>query len=80
VRQSFQFSDSIYFEISKIGNYRQRRDLREVIETLCRFMVVTSRSVVSSHEIEALLDRIAGPNPNPVNRMDYLDWATLSSN
>src|SRR3984893_13375962 len=70
----FPISDSIYFEISKIGPYRQRRDLREVIETLSRFMVVTSRSVVSSHEIETLLDRIVGPNPKPVNRMDYVDW------
>lgn len=70
----FPISDSIYFEISKIGPYRQRRDLCQVIEALSRFMVVTSRSVVSSHEIEALLDRIAGPNPKVVNRMDYLDW------
>jgi len=70
----FPISDSIYFEISKIRSYRQRRDLREVIETLSRFMVVTSRSVVSSHELETLLDRMVGPNPKPVNRMDYVDW------
>src|SRR5260370_38640748 len=38
------------------------------------FMVVTSRSDVSAHEIEYLLDRIAGPNPKPINSMDYLDW------
>jgi hypothetical protein len=63
-----------YLRISKIATYRQRRDLREVIETLSRFMVVTSCSLVSSHEIEALLDRIVGPNPKPVNRMDYVDW------
>jgi hypothetical protein len=71
---AFPISDSIYFEISKISKHRQRRDLRQVIERLSRFMVVTSRSVVSSHEIEALLDRIVGPNPNPINRMEYLDW------
>jgi hypothetical protein len=70
----FPISDSIYFEISKIATPRQRRDMREVIETLSRFMVVTSRSVVSWHEIEALLDRIVGPSAKPVNRMDYLDW------
>lgn len=28
----FPISDSIYIEISKIGQYRQRRSLREVIE------------------------------------------------
>ncbi len=70
----FPISDSIYFEISKIGPYRQRLHLCEVIETMSRFMVVTSRSVVSTHEIESLLDRIAGPNPKPINSMDYLDW------
>lgn len=32
------------------------------------------RLFVSSHEIEALLDRIVGPSPQPINTMDYLDW------
>jgi len=67
-------ADSIYFEISKIRPHRQRRDLLEVIEAMSRFMVVTSRSVVSAHEIEALLDRVAGPNPKPIRSMNYLDW------
>lgn len=70
----FPISDSVYFEISKIGLHRQRRDLLEVIEAMSRFMVVTSRSVVSAHEIEALLDRVAGPNPTPIKSMNYLDW------
>lgn len=70
----FPISDSIYFEISKIRQFRQRRDLREVIEKVSRNMVVTSRSVISSHEIESLLNRIIGPNPRPINSMDYLDW------
>jgi hypothetical protein len=39
-----------------------------------RYFVVTARSVISVHEIEALLDRIVGPNPEPINTMDYLDW------
>ncbi|HET7438079.1 MAG TPA: hypothetical protein VFJ56_01160 [Nitrospira sp.] len=71
---AFPISDSIYFEISKIRLHRQRRDLLEVIEAMSRFMVVTSRSVVSAHEIEALLDRVAGPNPKPIRSMNYLDW------
>jgi hypothetical protein len=73
-RAVFPISDSIYFEISKIRQHRQRRDLREVIEKVSGYRVVTSRSVVSSHEIEALLDRIVGPSPQPINTMDYLDW------
>lgn len=70
----FPISSTIYIEISKIGQYRQRRDLREVIEQVSRYMVVTSRSVVATHEIEAVLDGIVGPNPHPINTMDYLDW------
>lgn len=70
----FPISDTIYIEISKIGQYRQRRDLREVIEQVSRYMVVTSRSVVATHEIEAVLDGIVGPNPHPINTTDYLDW------
>lgn len=34
--------------------------------------MVTSRSVISAHEIEALL--VVGPNPHPINSMEYLDW------
>ncbi|MCP4306258.1 MAG: hypothetical protein GY788_15600 [bacterium] len=70
----FPISDTVYFEVSKIGQYRQRRDIREVIERISRFMVVTGRSVVSAHEIEALLDEKLGPNPRPINTMLYLDW------
>jgi hypothetical protein len=73
----FPISDTIYGEINKIGQHRQRRHLREVIETVSRFKVVTSRSVVSVHEIEALLDSLIGPNPTPINTMDYLDWGVL---
>jgi hypothetical protein len=73
-RAVFPMSDSIYVEASKIRGYRQRRDLREVIEKLSGYLVVTSRSVVSAHEVEAMLDRIIGPSPRPINTMDYLDW------
>ena len=73
-RAVFPISDSIYFEVSKIGPYRQRRDLREVIERVCGYRVVTSRSVISAHEIEALLDDLVGPNPHQINSMEYLDW------
>lgn len=70
----FPISDTIYFEVSKIGQYRQRRDIREAIERVSKYLVVTSRSVVSTHEIEALLDRLVGANPTAINRMPYLDW------
>lgn len=70
----FPISDSIFMEIAKIGSYRQRHDLREVIERVSRYLVVTSRVVVADHEIEGLLDRLVGPSSNPINEMDYLDW------
>lgn len=73
-RAVFPISDSIYIEISKIRAYRQRRDLREVIEKLSGYLVVTARSVASSHEIEAMLDGIVGINPRPIKAVDYLDW------
>jgi hypothetical protein len=73
----FPLSDSLYFEVSKIPVYRQRRNLREVIERLSGFMVVTSRAVVAVHEIETLLDKRAGPSRNPINETNYLDWGVM---
>ena len=73
----FPISASIYIEISKIRNYRQRCDLRAVIEQVSRYMVVTSRFVIATHEIEGLLDRLVGLNSQPINTMDYLDWGVF---
>lgn len=70
----FPISDAIYTEVSKIGQYRQRRHIRQAIETISRFVVVTSRPVIATHEVENLLDEVVGPNPLPINTMDYLDW------
>ena len=73
----FPISLSIYVEILKIRDYRRRCDLRKAIELLSEYKVVTPRSVISMHEIEALLDHIVGPNPEPINTMDYLDWGVF---
>ena len=70
----FPLSEHIYAEIAKINSYRQRRDLREVIEQVCRYMVVTSLTVVVTHEIESVLDQTVGPSPVPLNTTNYLDW------
>ena len=70
----FPLSVYIYAEISKIANHRQRRDLRKVIELVCRHMVVTPLTVVVAHEVEALLDKVLGPRPLPLNSTNYLDW------
>ena len=70
----YPISFAIYIEIMKIRDRRRRSDLRKVIEHLGGFMVVTAKHVVVAHEIEALLDDLHGPSPDPVNTMDYLDW------
>ena len=70
----FPLSEYIYAEIAKITSYRQRGDLREVIEQVCQYMVLTSLSTVVTHEIEAVLDQTVGPNPVPLNTTNYLDW------
>ena len=70
----FPLSVYIYTEISKITNHRQRRDLREVIELICRHMVLTPLTVVVAHEVEALLDKVLGSRPLPLNSTSYLDW------
>ena len=73
----FPVSLPIYVEVLKIGDYRRRSDLRKVIERLGRFAVVTSRHVIATHEIEALLDELVGPSPDPINHVDYLDWGVF---
>ena len=73
----FPISLTIYAEILKIRNHRQRSDLRQAIEHLSRFFVITSRDVVVTHEVEALLDELIGPNPEPINPTAYLDWGAM---
>lgn len=71
---AFPISDAIYMEVSKIGQHRHRRDLRDVIELVSQYRVITSRVVIANHEVEALLDELVGPSSRPINEMDYLDW------
>lgn len=78
-RAVFPISDSTFFEVSKIAQFRQRRDLRDVIEVVSGFLVVTSRSAISTHEIERALDEIVGPSSRPINSMNYLDWGVAGA-
>ena len=70
----YPISLSIFTESLKISNRQRRKCLRKIIERLSRYMVVTNQFVVATHEIEALLDHKVGPNPTPINSVDYLDW------
>ena len=73
----FPLSLPIYVEVMKIREHRRRSDLRKVIERLSGFAVVTNRHVITTHEVEALLDELVGLNPNPINPMTYLDWGVF---
>lgn len=70
----FPLADATYMEVSRIASYRQRRDLADVMQALSRFVVITSRSLIADHEVEALLDRVVGPRPEPIAQVAYLDW------
>jgi hypothetical protein len=73
-RAVFPLSATTYMEVSRIGRYRQRHDLREVIEVVSRYAVVTPRDVILRHELEALLSALDGPSPYGVNSIPYLDF------
>jgi hypothetical protein len=70
----FPISDTIYVEIGKMANRQYRRELREVIEMISGYRVITSRPDIATHEIETLLDARVSPNPTPINTLPYLDW------
>jgi hypothetical protein len=70
----FPLSDTIYFEVCKMASYERRRAPREVMEQLSQFLVVASRSDISTHELESMLDGLVGPNEVPINTMPHLDW------
>ena len=76
-RAVFPLSFSIYVEILKIRGHRRRSDLRNVVELLSGFAVVSNRHVIATHEIEALLNDLVGPNPDPIRPAKYLDWGVL---
>jgi hypothetical protein len=73
-RALFPLSEVIFMEVSRNSQRRQRRHLADVMEQLSRFYVVTSRTVLATHEIEAMLEAKFGPHPMPVAATDYLDW------
>lgn len=65
-RALFPIADTIYVEVSKINQHRQRRDVRHVIEALSGYYVVTSLPTIANHEIEPMLDQLVGPSRRPV--------------
>jgi hypothetical protein len=54
-----------YMEMAAITDPRQRADVAAIMEELSRFATLLSRTVVIRVEIEALLDAVARPRPDP---------------
>lgn len=78
-RACFPLSFYTFVELAKNSNYEQRKRLGHAIEQVSLFFVVTSLHVVASHEVEALFNKIIGPNPNPFGFVRYLDWGVMRS-
>ena len=70
----FAISGTLYVEISKIRQHRQRLALREVIEPLSQYTTLIHLSYVVQHEVEALLDHMIGPGTRPMVTIDLLGW------
>ena len=52
-----------YFELLKIENRRQRRDLADVMENVTQFRTVLCRATIMRKELEAALDSALGLEP-----------------
>ena len=73
----FPFSELILMEITNIGQHRQRKDLREVLEALSGFKVVTSRSIVMELELDSMLNACLGHFDTGFNEVPHLDWGVM---
>lgn len=73
-RAVFPLSDTIYIEVGKMANRQYRRELREVMEQISGYRVISSRPDIATHEVETLLDDRVGPSRRPINMLPFLDW------
>ena len=64
-------------EIANIGQHRQRRHLREVLEPLSGFMVVASRPNIMELELDSMLNQCLGHFDTGFNEVPYLDWGVM---
>lgn len=76
-RAVFPFSELIFMEITNIGQHRQRRNLREVLEAVSGFRVVTSRTIIMELELDSMLNEHLGHYDSGFNEVDYLDWGVM---
>ena len=76
-RAVFPFSELIFMEITNIGQHRQRRNLREVLEAVSGFRVVTSRTIIMELELDSMLNERLERYDAGFNEVDYLDWGVM---
>ena len=73
-RAIFPVCASLYMEINRIQNYRQRRDIRAAIECVGGFKSILDLSRQAMHEIEAALDNFIGKRLVPCSNDQYIGW------
>lgn len=49
------------------------------MDRISRYLVITSRSVIADHEVEASSDRLIGPSPQPIRTIAHLDWGVAKA-
>ncbi len=62
----FPLSGTHYMEMQGIQNPRWRRDITDVMEELTGFRTLLSRAAIIQMEVEAALDDLATPRPQPL--------------
>ena len=67
-------TDTLYIELSGIGSYQQRVDLRETMDVLCRNRSIAGRPTIARVEVEAMLDAFVGPRNESLDSepVDYV--------
>jgi hypothetical protein len=65
-----------YMEMAGITDPRQRADVASVMEELSGFATLLSRAVIMRVEIEALLDAVARPRPEPYSQVLLIGYGS----
>jgi len=76
---AFPLSAEHYMEMSGIADPRQRFDVAAVMEELSGFASLVSRTVVMRLEVEAAVDAIAHPRPEPYAAVPVLCQGVLQA-
>jgi hypothetical protein len=76
---AFPLSAEHYMEMSGIADPRQRFDVAAVMEELSEFASLVSRTVIMRLEVEAALDSVACPRPEPYAAVPVLCQGVLQA-